>query len=60
MLLQMGRLCVWKSLHFPLAKEQQQLLLTSLATALKKRWTSGFSQEEGGMDREGRERGREE
>lgn len=33
----------------PLAKEEQQLLLTSLATALRKRWTSGSGQEGGGV-----------
>lgn len=47
--LQMGSLCVWRSLYFPLAKEEQQLLLTTQAKAPKKRWTSGPSQEGGGM-----------
>lgn len=40
--LQMGWLCVWRSLYFPLAKEQQQLFRTSLVTAPKKMWTSGL------------------
>ncbi|KAG7229286.1 hypothetical protein INR49_012944, partial [Caranx melampygus] len=53
----MGSLCVWRSLHFPLAKEQQQLLLTSLATALRKRWTSGLGQKEGGFGGEGERKG---